>query len=83
MDVAALHDDSHTHTETRLNPGVYPSDPQGHTILVGTNERSLTVIDLGGVVQVGGIDVTSPDHLDALAARLHQAAGRLRQNTNR
>ncbi|MFY1686389.1 hypothetical protein [Plantactinospora sp. WMMB782] len=65
-------DDSHTREEHRLDPGVYPS--KGHVLLVGTNERNLTVIDLGGVIQVGGIDVTDPDHLDALAEYFQRLA---------
>jgi hypothetical protein len=79
MDASSLPDTSHTEVETRLNPGVYPSDPQGHTILVGDNQRSLTVVDLGGVIQVGGVDVTNPDHLDQLADRIRQRANRMRE----
>lgn len=59
-----LGDDSHTREEHRLNPGVYLSN--GHALLVGTNQRNLVVVDLGGVIQVAGIDVTDPDHLDVL-----------------
>lgn len=80
--IADLHDDSHTYVEHRLTPGVYPSDPQGHTILVGDNQRSLTVVDLHGVIQVGGVDVTHPDHLDLLADRLRQCANRMRDRAN-
>jgi hypothetical protein len=77
-----IHDDLHTDVEHRFSPGVYPSDPQGHTLLVGDNERSLTVVDLGGVIQVGGVDVTNPDHLDQLADRLRQRANRMRERAN-
>ncbi len=76
--IANHSDDSHSYDEPRLSPGVYPSDPQGHTLLVGENSRSLTILDLGGVIQVGGLDIREPDHLDGLAARLHQAAERMR-----
>lgn len=76
-------DTSHTDTETRLNPGVYPSDPQGHTLLVGDNQRALTVVNLGGVIQVGGVDVTDPDHLDALADRLRLVAAQRRAHIAR
>lgn len=75
----AMHDDSHTHVELRLSPGVYPATPDDHTLLVGDNQRSLTVIDLGGVIQIGGVDVTNPDHLDALADRLRQRATCMRE----
>lgn len=75
---AQLGDNSFTTDENRLTPGVYPSDPQGHTLLVGTNNRAMTVLDLGGVAQVAGLDISDPDHLDGLAARLHELADRMR-----
>ncbi|MBM0257361.1 hypothetical protein [Micromonospora sp. 4G55] len=75
---AQLGDNSFTTSESRLAPGVYPSDPQGHTLLVGTNNRAMTVLDLGGVVQVAGLDITDPHHLDVLADRLHELADRMR-----
>lgn len=71
-------DDAHTYEERRLGPGVYPSAIRGHALLVGTNQRSLTVVDLGGVIQVAGIDVTDPDHLGTFADHLRHVAGRLR-----
>lgn len=80
MTTTSLPDTSHTTVEHRTSPGVYPSDPQGHTLLVGVNQRALTVVNLGGVVQVGGVDVTDPDHLDLLADRLRQLAARKRTN---
>ena len=77
-------DDAHTYT-TRpgLDPGVWPKnvDIRGHFQLVGDNDRSLSVLDLGGVIQVAGIDVTNPDHLDEMAARLTGIAARLRERT--
>lgn len=75
---AQLGDNSFTTDENRLNPGIYPSDPQGHTLLVGTNNRAMTVLDLGGVAQVAGLDIRDPDHLDCLADRLRELADRLR-----
>ncbi len=61
-------DDSHTSDEANLDPGVYLSPGYGHAVLVGTNQRRLAVLDLGGVIQVAGINVSDPDHLDAFAA---------------
>jgi hypothetical protein len=74
-------DGTHTNTTTPgLTPGVWPKtvDIRGHFQLVGTDGRSLSVLDLGGMVQVAGIDVTNPDHLDEMAARLVGIANRLR-----
>ena len=71
-------DTSFTRNETRLDPGIYLSDPQGHTLLVGTNDRSLTLLDMGGLASVAGLDVRDPDLLDRFADRLHQLADRLR-----
>jgi hypothetical protein len=73
-------DTSHTRTEQRLTPGVYPvrPDPHGHTLLVGDNQRALHVLDLGQAAHVGGVAVTNPDHLDALAGRLRDLAARMR-----
>lgn len=63
---AHLADDSHTYQETRLDPGVYLSRGHGHAQLVGVNQRSLVVADLGGVIQIAGIDVADPEHLAVL-----------------
>jgi hypothetical protein len=69
-----LVDDAHTSPEHRLDPGVYISHGPGHALLVGTNQRNLVVVDLGGVIQVAGIDVTNPDHLDAFAEYFQRLA---------
>jgi hypothetical protein len=60
------------------SPGLYLSDPQGHALLVD-ERRELMVVDLGGVVQIGGIDVRDPDVLNRLGERLCMLAGRLRE----
>lgn len=72
---AQLGNDAHTHDEPRLEPGVYPS--KGHALLVGMNRRNLTVLDMGGAISVGGIEVENPDDLIALADRLRELADRL------
>lgn len=75
---AHIADDSHTRDERRLDPGVYLSPGYGHALLVGINQRNLTVLDLGGVIQVGGINVTDPDHLDEFAAYWAEIAATFR-----
>lgn len=71
-------DQSHTTSDTRNTPGVYHTAQSGHVLLVGRNARSLCVLDLGGMVHVGGIEVADPDHLDEFGRRLCQLAGELR-----
>lgn len=78
---AHIADDSHTNAEHRLNPGVHLSN--GHAILVGTNERNLVVVDLGGVIQVAGIDVTDPDHLEDLGDYFLQLGHKMRERRAR
>lgn len=84
-ELLATHGDTaFTQDENRLNPGIYLNDPRsGHAYLVGTNNRSLTVLDLGGVISVAGLDIRDPDHLDRLADRLHLLADRLRTRATR
>lgn len=72
--------DGATTEDTRLDAGLYPSMPQGHARL-SDGTRELVVVDLGGVVDVAGIAVTSPEelrrfgeHLVMLAARLDRRA---------
>ncbi|MFB6398318.1 hypothetical protein [Polymorphospora lycopeni] len=71
-------DDTHTDESDRLAPGVYLNNPQGHARVVGVNQRELCVLDLGGLVSVGGIEIRNPDDLDRLAVRLAENAARLR-----
>lgn len=78
---AHLADDSHTSDEHHHNPGVHLSN--GHALLVGTNQRNLVVVDLGGVIQVAGIDVTDPDHLDALGNYFRDLGQKMRKRHNR
>lgn len=73
----------HLNPETGTEPGLYPSDPQGHTLLVGRvsswgERRSVTIANMGGLFTIGGIEVTDPDVLDQLAERLHANAASLR-----
>jgi hypothetical protein len=74
-------DDAHTDEEHRLDPGVYLS--KGHAILVGANQRNLVVVDLHGAIQVAGIDVTDPDHLDALGDYFRELGEKMRQRRTR
>ena len=73
----------HLDPSTTLEPGIYPSDPQGHTVLVGQvtswgERRSISIANLGGVISIGGVEVTDPDVLNQLADRLHANAATLR-----
>jgi hypothetical protein len=66
-----------------LPPGLYPTDPQGHTILVGQatccgDVRALVVNDRRSAVTIGGVEVRDPDVLDQLAGRLQANARSLR-----
>lgn len=78
---AHIADDAHTQIEQRLDPGVTLS--KGHALLVGTNQRNLVVLDLGGVIQVAGIDVTDPDHLDALGDHFRDLGRKMRERRTR
>lgn len=64
-------------------PGFYPTMPQGHALLVGTNDRELGVLDLHGVVSIASVEVSDPDVLARLADHLHTLAARLRARTTR
>ncbi len=80
--------DAHIDQPTNLAPGLYPSDPQGHTVVVGQTTtwgevRSFTVLHLGGVVSIAGVEVHDPAVLDHLADRLHANADSLRANQAR
>jgi len=67
------------HLDTKpagLAPGFYPSMPQGHCQLVGS-DRSLVVCDMTGAITIGGIEVTDPAVLRSFAAHLGMLADRL------
>lgn len=66
-----------------LEAGVWPErvDIRGHFQLVGANRRALVVGDMGGLIDIGGVHVYDPDHLDEMAARLTRLATRLRERT--
>lgn len=73
----------HLRPEANLEPGVYASDPQGHTLLVGQvasygERRSIGIANMGGLISIGGVEVYDPDVLDQLADRLHANAASLR-----
>jgi hypothetical protein len=78
-----MHDDAHTYDSPNLDAGVWPK-AEGlprHFQLVGTNARALAVLDMGGLITVGGIDVYDPDHLDEFAARIARLATVYRERT--
>jgi hypothetical protein len=79
--VELIADDAHTNVETHHAPGVYLS--KGHALLVGDNQRNLVVVDLGGVIQVAGIDVADPDHLDALSGYFREVGQKMRSRRDR
>lgn len=77
-----LFEDTAFTSPSHLNPGLYLSDPQGHALLVGTNQRSLTVLDFGNsLVEVAGVVVQSPEVLERTANRLLWLAGRMRERS--
>lgn len=49
---------------------------KGHAFL-SNDTRSMTVMDLGGVINVAGVDVSDPAHLRGLAAHLLDRADRM------
>jgi hypothetical protein len=74
---------AHLNPETGLAPGLYPTDPQGHTLVVGPTishgeVRSFGVLNMGGLVTLAGVEVHDPDVLDRLADRLRANAASLR-----
>jgi hypothetical protein len=70
---------------TGLDPGVWPK-PRGllprHFQVIGVNRRTLVVSDMGGFIELGGVQVTDPDHLDEIADRLHELADLRRKENN-
>ena len=69
---------AHVVDDTTPAPGFYPSMPQGHCQITD-GRRSVVVGDLGGVVQVAGVNVTDPDALLAFGEHVVMLAGRLRE----
>ncbi|MFF0822505.1 hypothetical protein ACFYUR_19250 [Micromonospora haikouensis] len=74
---------AHTHEEDRLDPGVYVGPRYGHALVVGTNKRSLTVLDFVGVINVGGVDVADPEHLETLGRYFLDRAQSFRERSTR
>lgn len=67
---------------TGLGAGVWP-EKRGllprHFQIIGVNNRTLVVSDMGGCIELGGVQVQDPDHLDEIADRLHELADALRK----
>jgi hypothetical protein len=64
-----------------LTPGVWPQRRDltpPHFQIVGTNGRTLVVADMVGLIEVGGVHVTDPAHLEEMAERLHALAELMR-----
>lgn len=69
-----------------LGPGVWPQKGDllpRHFQIVGTNPRALVVEDAGGFIDLGGVHVYDPDHLDEVAERLHRLADVMRERSAR
>ena len=67
---------------TQLDPGVWPARRDllpRHYQIIGTNRRALVVADMGGLIELAGVHVTDPDHLDDFADRLKALAEVFRQ----
>ncbi len=62
-------------------PKAIPNVGPNHFQIIGVNRRNLVVCDLGGVISVGGVEVTDPDHLDEFAARIAHLATVYRERT--
>ena len=70
---------------TGLDPGVWPKSPDllpRHFQLIGYNGRTLVVSDMHGCIELGGVQVKDPDHLDEMAERLHFLADEMRKRGN-
>lgn len=70
---------------TGLGPGVWPKRRDllpRHFQVIGVNQRTLVVSDMGGCIELGGVQVTDPDHLDEAAVRLHGLADEMRKRGN-
>ena len=72
--------------DTTIEPGLYLTMPQGHAMLSTTStsgidgptvHRRLTILDMGGVIQIAGLNVTSPTDLANLADHLKMLSLRL------
>jgi hypothetical protein len=64
-----------------LAPGVWPKPRDllpRHFQIVGENHRTLVVSDMHGLIDLGGVHVKDPDHLDEMADRLHGLADEMR-----
>lgn len=67
-----------------LGPGVWPDRRDllpRHFQLVGDNPRALVVSDMGGLISVGGVEVTNPQHLEEFALRLSALAAVYRERS--
>jgi hypothetical protein len=62
---------------TALDPGIYFTLPQGHTLIVDAT-REAVVLDMGGVVSIAGVDITDWDQLARLGQHLVFLADRKR-----
>lgn len=70
---------------TTLGPGVWPKNPNllpRHFQIIGVNNRTLVISDMGGCIELGGVQVEDADHLDEMADRLHALAGVFRERSN-
>jgi hypothetical protein len=66
---------------TGLDPGVWPKPRDllpRHFQIIGANRRALVICDMGGDIDLGGVQVKDPDHLDEMAERLHRLADVMR-----
>lgn len=71
---AHFYNDCHTDEDHHRAPGLYIDSKGFNALLVGADNRSLTVIDLVGVVEVAGVDVTDFEQLRRLGQHLQWLA---------
>lgn len=69
--------DIHLDDSTRFSPGFRRELLRGHASL-SDGRRELIIMDMVGVVTIGGLDVNDPQILDDMADHLHLLATRLR-----
>lgn len=70
---------------TGLGPSVWPERRDTlprHFQIIGVNDRTLVISDMHGLIDLSGVHVKDPEHLDEMAERLHGLAEIMRERGN-
>lgn len=70
---------------TSLGAGVWPERRDTlprHFQIIGVNDRTLVISDMHGLIDLGGVHVKDPEHLDEMAERLRALAEAMRERGN-